>query len=510
MNKSRWNPAVSTVIALILIVPLLLAAGLIVRDLVANSFQIAGQIRSARALSFNLLKYQLDEETGIRGYAATHDVLFLQPYHAGASRMTATFVALRQSVRQLALPDALGGALDAELTNSRWLRSVAAPVLNSRMKNAISIERRGKLLVDRFRTDISTIDASLATRENGTSLSASRAIDRIGVFLAVVILLVIGLAVWFILQQNRLWNRFETQRGKAEEGGRRAVVLAAAYDTEKRIADKLQEAFSQRTLPSLPALHFSATYTPATEETKVGGDWYDALELPDNRVLFAIGDVAGHGIDAAVTMSRARQALVASSMLESDPAALLTRVNAELFAQHAPMVTAVAGFANARTYEFTYSSAGHPPPILLEPGHPPRLLEFGSPPLGTAKETHFHSHRIQSVPGGMLVLYTDGAIEHSRDIFEGEKLLLDAVAMSAGRPENDPASFIHNTVFNGRAVGDDVAILTIGFTVGDASALRVSAEDSQASFAGRLARKRGEVAIARDLFAYFIGRGKAS
>ncbi|HVA27311.1 MAG TPA: SpoIIE family protein phosphatase [Candidatus Baltobacteraceae bacterium] len=236
------------------------------------------------------------------------------------------------------------------------------------------------------------------------------------------------------------------------------------YEVEKRITDKLHSAFAQRALPVLPGLSLSASYVPATEDTRVGGDWYDAIGLPSHRIFFAIGDVAGHGIDAAITMNRSRYALVSSALREPDPALMLGHVNEELIREDAPMVTALAGFADSQTYEIVYSSAGHPPPVLLEPGSPPRLLEFGGPPLGVLENPEYSTFRIQTVPGALLVLYTDGAIEHSKNILEGEALLLSVIASLAGHTHAAPASFIHDAIFNGRSVGDDVAILTIRFS----------------------------------------------
>ena len=130
-------------------------------------------------------------------------------------------------------------------------------------------------------------------------------------------------------------------------------------------------------------------------------------------------------------MNRVRQALISSALLDPMPAPLLQRVSRELYTSKAPLVTAVAGFADANTYEFIYASAGHPPPLLIEPGRPPRMLEFGSLPLGAMDDNEYHTHRVQSVPGAMLVLYTDGAIEHSRDVVEGELILLAAAAIAS-------------------------------------------------------------------------------
>jgi serine phosphatase RsbU (regulator of sigma subunit) len=231
----------------------------------------------------------------------------------------------------------------------------------------------------------------------------------------------------------------------------------------------LQEAFLQKPLPKLTGVSFSATYVPATESTKVGGDWYEGVELSEARVLFAIGDVAGHGLPAAVSMNRARQALLSASLLDPDPASLLTRVNETLLRQNSPMVTALCGYADSQTYQFTYATAGHPPPILLEPGKALRSLQYGGLPLSIVRHAEYRSHTIQTVPGAMLVLYTDGLIEHSHDVLTGEALLLEAVAQSVHEKASDPAGSIRDAIFKERTVGDDVAIFTIAFIAGVAA-----------------------------------------
>ncbi len=469
-----------------LAIAILAFGGFFVRNLIAQTFQTAEQIRAAKTLAFTAQKNQLDEETGIRGFAATQEPLFLQPYDDGLAHIAQTFASLRRAVAPLHLQQATASIQDARAINSLWLATVARPLLRGGGKNPAALERRGKELVDRYRADFDVVDAALDDRETAGNAGAAGAIDRIGTFVGVTILVILLFAAAFFVLQSRLAKRLELARLRGEEQRRRTEALRASYEAEKRVADTLQGAFLQRPLPSLPLLRFSATYVPATEETKVGGDWYDALELPEGRVLFAIGDVAGHGIEAAVTMNRARQALISSALFDSEPANVLQRVNAEMCRESAPMVTAVAGFADARTYEFVYASAGHPPPVLVEPGRVPRLLDFGSLPLGVSKTAAYRSHRIQTVPGAMLVLYTDGALEHSRDVLEGEQILLKAAGGAADASGSDAASVIHNAIFAGKPVGDDVAILTIGFAANPAEGLTISADNAATAFKGRM------------------------
>jgi serine phosphatase RsbU (regulator of sigma subunit) len=449
----------------LLVVVLLIGGGLYVRTLIAQSFRTATSLGATRALAYDTLRYMLDEQTGVRGFAATQNPVFLEPYHNALPAFATALRKLKTSIARFDLPEANAAVNNLAIGNSEYLRTVATPLLGDGGKNTNSIESRGKDIVDRFRDNVATIDTLLAQREEIVDAAAQTAIDRIGLLIGGAVAVVLLLLILYAIQQAAISARLERVRTRALEQRHEANVLRAAYATEKRIADTLQEAFVQRPLPTHSTFRLSATYAPASEETKVGGDWYDALELPGNRVLFAIGDVTGHGIGAAVTMNRVRQALISSALLDPMPAALLGRVAQELYAAQAPLVTAVAGYADANTYEFIYAIAGHPPPILLEPGRPPRTLECGSLPLGALPDNEYRTVHIQSVPGAMLVLYTDGAIEHSRDVLEGETILLAAVAEAARRGPLDPATFIHNTVFSSREIGDDVAILTVGFAV---------------------------------------------
>ncbi len=488
MEKNAKRALQVTALTLVLVLGMLGVSGAFLQRLVSASFHTSEQIRVARTLAFSALKDQLDEETGIRGFAATRETMFLEPYHAGAAGLGPTLLQLDTALDAVGLPALKSEVEDARRTNATWLATVAKPLLGARTSNSSSIERRGKALVDRYRGDFDRINDALLVLVTTVNVNATKSIDRVGIFVIAAVVIVLLFALTFFAQQSRLGTRLEFARRRSEEQRRRTEALRASYEAEKRIADTLQEAFSQRPLPVVPLLRFSATYVPATEETKVGGDWYDALEMPAGRVLFAIGDVAGHGIAAAVTMNRARQALISSALLDAEPAAVLARVNADMLRDGAPMVTAVAGFADARNYEFVYASAGHPPPVLLEPGRRPRMLEFGSLPLGVSPGAVYRTHRVQTVPGAMLVLYTDGALEHSRNVLEGEELLLDATAKAGEASEQEAASVIHNAIFSGRAVGDDVAILTIGFSTDAATALTISADNSQAAFSGRVSR----------------------
>jgi len=480
------QPAISAAIFAIVVIALLISGGLYVRTLINQAFATSSALESARAVAYDTLRFQLDEETGLRGFAATHERIFLEPYNRGKAVLRPAIADLKTRLPRLGLTQATGAVDDLDDVAARYIVEVAAPLTRVSDPTAYADELLGKRLVDRFRSDVRTINRVITRRQDAATADVRSSIDRIGLLIGVAVLLVLMISLLFTTQQASLAARVEAERLRAAEERREADILRAAYTTEKRIADTLQEAFVQRPLPTHPTFRFSATYVPASEEAKVGGDWYDALELPGNRVLFAIGDVTGHGIAAAVTMNRVRQTLISSALLDPMPSALLRRVAKELYSAKAPLVTAVAGFADANTYEFVYATAGHPPPILIEPGRAPRMLDCGSLPLGAMLDNEYQAFRIQSVPGAMLLLYTDGAIEHSRDVIEGEEILLAAAAEASRLGPSDPATFIHNAVFDGREIGDDVAILTVGFAAEPAVGVRISADSALASFTGRL------------------------
>jgi serine phosphatase RsbU (regulator of sigma subunit) len=456
MFWKNLRPLAITAFLLSLAMPVLFIGGFSVQNLISDSFQAESNASDARTMLFSLLlNDQLDEETGIRGYAATRQKLFLEPYRTASAQMNAHFDQLAKMFRDHELTPALGILADAGATNDEWQRTIAAPILKSKTYSPL-LQQAGKVFVDRFRQDIGRIDEMIQARQLALRENARSSINRISVLIFVSVFLIAVLALSIGGIQGRFFRRLDEERRASE-----AVRLL--YETEKKVGDMLQEAFVQKPLPKLSGVSFSATYVPASEAAKVGGDWYEGVELSEDRVLFAIGDVAGHGLAAAVSMNRARQALLSAAVLDPDPASMLTRVNEELLRQRAPMVTALCGYADSQTYQITYATAGHPPPILLEPGQPPRFLLYGGLPLSTVRDAVYRTHTVQTVPGAMLVLYTDGLLEHSRDVLVGETLLLEAVVQSMREEASEPAVAIRDVIFRKRTVGDDVAILTIAF-----------------------------------------------
>jgi serine phosphatase RsbU (regulator of sigma subunit) len=244
--------------------------------------------------------------------------------------------------------------------------------------------------------------------------------------------------------------------------------LAELYGREREIANTLQRALIPEDLPLAPGLLLHAGYRSAQEPERVGGDWYDAFSLSDGRVFISLGDVTGHGIMAVQLMSRFRNTIIAAALRESDPGAILTAANRRLLqtAMREPVLgTAVCGLVDPITREIAYATAGHPAPILVQPGGGAQLLEYGGLPIGL--EDHvYHTHVARALGSALLVFYTDGLIEFTRDIVAGEASLLEATLEIARGDVENPALAIKQRILGDASPNDDVAILTVSFDSG--------------------------------------------
>lgn len=214
-------------------------------------------------------------------------------------------------------------------------------------------------------------------------------------------------------------------------------MLAAELAAERHIALELQRAI----LPlhdepfDLPGLRAVVRYLPASRASRVGGDWYITAEVPDHTVLVAIGDVAGHGLEAAAGMARLRGALAGLAITGASPDRLVGWLNV-LVRHVAPEHTAsvIAGYFDPGTRLLTWAQAGHPPPVLVRGGRacpvePPDGILLG------AGQDSYQLATLQLQPGDMMLLYSDGLIERrDRSIDAGLATLVRA-ARGTGDPE---------------------------------------------------------------------------
>ena len=249
----------------------------------------------------------------------------------------------------------------------------------------------------------------------------------------------------------------------ARDFGRRAAQAldhARRYERERATADSFQRAMLPHVMPQIENVSFSASYSAASESRRVGGDFYDAFALADGRVALTIGDVTGHGLEAAVIMGEIRQSLrAAASFDDTAPSSILDRASRLLIGSgRSVFVTAVFGVLDPRTGLFEYATAGHPSPIVYDGETPQRLASSGLP-IGL-REDEGVDFAITLPAACTIVLYTDGLIEFGRDLEEGERRLDEAIALVSRNAEADIAGSIMQRVLGADQATDDIAILT--------------------------------------------------
>jgi PAS domain S-box-containing protein len=233
-------------------------------------------------------------------------------------------------------------------------------------------------------------------------------------------------------------------------------------EREHRIAETLQQSLLPERLPQLVGISLAARYVPAGEGSAAGGDWYDVIERSDGGVAFVIGDVAGHGAEAASVMGQVRMAVRAFSLEGHAPSVVVGHVHDLLRSLYEgeQMVTMLYLIVDPTTWEATMVNAGHPPPLLLDAGGGATYLQTPTGlPVGLNWTLPYEESIAQLRPGAALVLYTDGLVDR-RDVEVGEGLerLLEAVTDKAGMDIDHLCGVLLETLVPADA-SDDVAIL---------------------------------------------------
>jgi anti-sigma regulatory factor (Ser/Thr protein kinase) len=197
---------------------------------------------------------------------------------------------------------------------------------------------------------------------------------------------------------------------------------------------------------------------------EIGGDWYDTFSLPDGRIGLVVGDVVGQGIEAAATMGRLRSALAAYALYETSPAGLMARL--DHFGQGVGRVdfaTVCFAVLDPDTGALTYTSAGHPPPLLVASDGTSRWLRDGStPPLyGSASYRPAEATAVLE-PGESLLLYTDGLVERRGEHIEIGLARLEAAARSLrDLPVHEICADLATELRADGEPADDVVVLVV-------------------------------------------------
>lgn len=255
----------------------------------------------------------------------------------------------------------------------------------------------------------------------------------------------------------------------AADLARRAALTvdnARLYSREHEVAEQLQRSLLP-SLPTVPNLDRAARYLPGSTAAQVGGDWYDLFSLPDGTVGIAVGDVMGHDMTAAAAMGQLRSVLQSYAWQGSSPAVVLDRLDQLVQGlDMAQLATCLYGRLEpaheGSSRRLRLANAGHLPPALRSPDGTVRLLATDPSLLvGAALGTSRHEVEELVEPGSVLVLCTDGLVEHrGRGIDEGLTALTAALESA---PAGD-ADAICDHLLAELAYGDlddDIALLVV-------------------------------------------------
>ncbi|MFD4909423.1 SpoIIE family protein phosphatase [Kitasatospora purpeofusca] len=237
---------------------------------------------------------------------------------------------------------------------------------------------------------------------------------------------------------------------------------ARRYSRSQGIALDLQRALLSEPGNPHQNLELASRYLPSGSSSVVGGDWYETVRLPFGRTLLVMGDVMGHGVEAAVDMSNYRSTLRDVAGMDLPPHRILRQLDTVIAAnESARPATCLLALADPGRGRWTFSCAGHLPPALIAPGRPTELLRIPTgPPLGTGVGGYEQTTRAL-LPGETLLLYTDGLVERRGEDIDASLARLAALRLPVTGPLDELLDAALHALgpASGHSAEDDIAVL---------------------------------------------------
>ena len=235
------------------------------------------------------------------------------------------------------------------------------------------------------------------------------------------------------------------------------AVRAAERTIERSAARLIERSLLPGRLPQLPGLELAARYL--TPEEPVGGDWYDVFRTPSGNLWVVTGDVAGHGLHAALVMGRVRSALRSYALVSNDPGEVLELTSRKVEHFELTMVTAICATAAPPFDGFRVATAGHPSPLVVPESGERYFPELPvGPPLGVRPTTPRSSTHLELPEGSLMILYTDGLIERRG---EGLDVGMERLRSTVDADSAEGACRQLTTAMLEDEVTDDVAIVAV-------------------------------------------------
>jgi CHASE3 domain sensor protein len=411
----------------------------------AIAFQQHDAIDTATVDLIKLYRYQIDEETGIRGFMATGLPVYLQPYSEAKPQFAPIFQELSKFNNDMKFQNEQPLLNELRATHDDWEANVASVVVaRPNPLGAMELLSRGKIALDRMRDDFDRLTYLYQGERTASEDKAQSLLRQSAFFTAALILLFGALAIVADVVRSR------TQ---------------AALERERVVADTLQQAFLSG-WDSLPYVRIGTAYVSATRDAAVGGDLFDVYRLDEHRSSVLVADVSGKGLNAAVETARVKYSVRSFAEENDDPAVVLSKFN-RAFARSAvdpeSFVTVFLGILDDRDMSLSFASAGHGQSFLRR-GDEVRRLDVTGPVIGLMASSEFGVERVMLQSHDMLVLATDGLTEaRDRDgVLLGEEGAVRWIRDGSPDPDRFAKDLVARvTRFAGGRIADDFALLVI-------------------------------------------------
>jgi hypothetical protein len=301
----------------------------------------------------------------------------------------------------------------------------------------------------------------------GTGLDRMLAAQRAGAHSLMAIPLIardviIGVVVMYRLGESKpfTWTDLSLARDLVDRAAL-SIDNARLHERERAFALALQHGLLPRQIPEVPGIDLCYRYVPAKTAAEVGGDWFDVIALRPGRFAFIVGDVTGHDMRAASVMGQLRTATTTLENLDLTAPQLLGRLDqicSALAPDEETFATCVCAIHDAASGQWEIASAGHPPPVLTDPGGQADFLDLPpGHPLGTG-DGPYEASRISPPPRSTLLLYTNGLIEGpATDIVTGMASLASELSSVSKLPVGEACDALLASLAPSPA--DDVALL---------------------------------------------------
>lgn len=431
----------------------------------------AGEALARQQAADQVLVDLLNAETGNRGYTLTGAGIYLTPYLDAIRRYEDDMRELERQVRGSS-PELIALATRVDIAARLWFAE-ARQLIGVRRRDGPEAARiriskgTAKDRIDDFRAaHTGLIEAVADERDDRFALADDRRGQTIAAVLAagLLALAVTGIAtvqMWRRMggplaalsdgmnrvmrgrlsvaipnQRNSVreitdlvdgFNDMQRQVSRQNEAVAAAARREAAQATERQLWETVQSELLPEKLPCPPGLRIAARYQPAEKGLLLGGDFYDAIRLPDGRLAVMVGDMAGHGAPAAARATGLRFAWRTLVLANPEPCHVMSALNTQMTGRaeraqglFASLIYALIG----QDGSVSYAPAGHPPPFVLDAaGCGIASPAFWGPLLGVLDSAEWPVTDVTLGPGDTLVFYTDGLIEAraEADLFGAER-----------------------------------------------------------------------------------------